>query len=60
MTLISTVGGASGPLYGTLFLGMAAAAAGKLELTLADWIAAFEAGVAGRCAGARPRSATRR
>ena len=47
MTLISTVGGASGPLYGTLFLGMAAAAAGKLELTLADWIAAFEAGVAG-------------
>ena len=47
MTLISTVGGASGPLYGTLFLGMAAAAAGKLELMLADWIAAFEAGVAG-------------
>jgi phosphoenolpyruvate---glycerone phosphotransferase subunit DhaL len=47
MTLISTVGGASGPLYGTLFLGMAAAAAGKLELTLEDWIAAFEAGVAG-------------
>jgi phosphoenolpyruvate---glycerone phosphotransferase subunit DhaL len=47
MTLISTVGGASGPLYGTFFLGMAAAAAGKSELTLADWIAAFEAGVAG-------------
>jgi phosphoenolpyruvate---glycerone phosphotransferase subunit DhaL len=47
MTLISTVGGASGPLYGTFFLGMAAATAGKLELTLEDWIAAFEAGVAG-------------
>ena len=47
MTLISTVGGASGPLYGTLFLGMAAAAAGKLELTVEEWIAAFEAGVAG-------------
>ena len=47
MTLISTVGGASGPLYGTLFLGMAAATAGTLELTLEDWIAAFEAGVAG-------------
>ena len=45
MTLISTVGGASGPLYGTLFLGMAAAAAGKLELTLADWIAAFVSSV---------------
>ena len=47
MTLISTVGGASGPLYGSLFLGMAAATAGKLELTLEDWIAAFEAGVVG-------------
>ena len=47
MTLISTVGGASGPLYGTLFLQMGAATAGKLELTLEDWIAAFEAGVAG-------------
>jgi dihydroxyacetone kinase-like protein len=37
MTLISTVGGASGPLYGTLFLQMAAVTAGKPELTLADW-----------------------
>ena len=33
MTLISTVGGASGPLYGTLFLQMGAAAAGKPELS---------------------------
>lgn len=33
MTLISTVGGASGPLYGTLFLQAAGGANGKPELT---------------------------
>jgi phosphoenolpyruvate---glycerone phosphotransferase subunit DhaL len=47
MTLISTVGGSSGPLYGTLFLQMATKTAGKAELTLADWTEAFEAGVNG-------------
>jgi phosphoenolpyruvate---glycerone phosphotransferase subunit DhaL len=47
MALVSTVGGASGPLYGTLFLQMGAATAGKLELTLGDWIAALAAGVEG-------------
>lgn len=47
MTLVSTVGGASGPLYGTFFLGMASAAAGKTELTLAEWTAALEAGIEG-------------
>ena len=47
MTLVSTVGGASGPLYGTLFMQMGATTAGKLELTLADWTAALDAGVAG-------------
>jgi phosphoenolpyruvate---glycerone phosphotransferase subunit DhaL len=47
MTLVSTVGGASGPLYGTLFLQMGTAAAGKLELSLADWIDALQAGVDG-------------
>jgi len=47
MTLISTVGGASGPLYGTLFLQMGAATAGKQELTLEDWVAALESGVEG-------------
>src|SRR4029078_12715611 len=35
MTLISKVGGAAGPLYGTLFLQMGTAAAGKRELDLA-------------------------
>jgi len=47
MTLISTVGGASGPLYGTFFLEMASATAGKGELTVADWAAAFQSGVDG-------------
>jgi dihydroxyacetone kinase-like protein len=47
MTLVSTVGGAGGPLYGTFFLQMGAATAGKLELSLADWVAALEAGVNG-------------
>jgi len=46
-TLISTVGGASGPLYGSLFMQMAVVTAGKIELTLADWAAAIEAGLNG-------------
>jgi dihydroxyacetone kinase-like protein len=47
MTLVSTVGGASGPLYGTFFLQMGAAANGKLELSLADWCTALQAGAEG-------------
>jgi dihydroxyacetone kinase-like protein len=47
MTLITTVGGASGPLYGTFFLQMGAICAGKSELTLDDWVAGVEAGIAG-------------
>jgi dihydroxyacetone kinase-like protein len=47
MTLVSTVGGASGPLYGTFFLQAGSSAAGKLELSLADWIAVLQAGVDG-------------
>jgi dihydroxyacetone kinase-like protein len=47
MTLISKVGGAAGPLYGTLFLQMGTAAGGKTELDLAGWSAALEAGVKG-------------
>lgn len=47
MTLISTVGGASGPLYGTMFLQMAGATAGKAELSPAEWKAALEAGIEG-------------
>lgn len=47
MTLVSTVGGAGGPLYGTFFIQLGAATAGKMELTLADWAAALQAGVDG-------------
>jgi len=42
MTLVSTVGGASGPLYGTAFLQAGAALAGKTELAAPDVLAAFE------------------
>ena len=47
MTLVGKVGGASGPLYGTLFLEMGKASAGKDELTAADWGVTLEAGLAG-------------
>jgi len=47
MALVSKVGGAAGPLYGTLFLQMGTAAAGQEELDLAGWTAALEAGVKG-------------
>jgi phosphoenolpyruvate---glycerone phosphotransferase subunit DhaL len=47
MTLVSTVGGASGPLYGTLFLQMGTSAAGKSGLSGDDWADALAAGVAG-------------
>jgi dihydroxyacetone kinase-like protein len=47
MTLIKTVGGASGPLYGTFFLRAAAACEGKDNLAPADVIALFDAGLSG-------------
>ena len=47
MTLVSTVGGAAGPLYGTLFLRMGNAAGEAAELSPAQWAAALEAGVKG-------------
>jgi phosphoenolpyruvate---glycerone phosphotransferase subunit DhaL len=47
MTLVSKVGGAGGPLYGTLFLQMGVALAGKTTLEGDDWAAAVEAAVKG-------------
>jgi dihydroxyacetone kinase-like protein len=47
MTLIRTVGGASGPLYGTFFLRASTTCAGKPELEAADVVAIFEAGLEG-------------
>jgi phosphoenolpyruvate---glycerone phosphotransferase subunit DhaL len=47
MALVSKVGGAAGPLYGTLFLQMGMATGGKSEIDLAGWADALEAGVKG-------------
>jgi phosphoenolpyruvate---glycerone phosphotransferase subunit DhaL len=47
MTLVSTVGGASGPLYGTFFLRMSAAAGEVDALDKAAFGAALRAGVGG-------------
>jgi dihydroxyacetone kinase-like protein len=47
MALIGSVGGAGGPLYGTLFLRMAQAADGKAELTAEDVRDMLKAGLEG-------------
>lgn len=47
MTLLSTVGGAGGPLYGTLFLQAGMKTTGKMELSLADWTEVLEAALNG-------------
>jgi dihydroxyacetone kinase-like protein len=47
MALVSSVGGASGPLYGTLFMQMGAGAAGATELDLGGWTEALAKGAAG-------------
>ena len=47
MTLVSTVGGASGPLYGTAFLRAGVAVAGKQQLGPADVVALLEAFLGG-------------
>lgn len=47
MTLVSTVGGASGPLYGTAFLRAGMALADRYELTPAEVVAALEAALEG-------------
>src|SRR6476661_5697493 len=47
MTLVSTVGGASGPLYGTFFLRFATAAGGAPDLDPTQFAAAMRAGLEG-------------
>jgi dihydroxyacetone kinase-like protein len=47
MALISSVGGASGPLYGTWFLRASSATAGKEELTAKDMLNLLQAGLNG-------------
>ncbi len=46
-TLISTVGGASGPLYGTAFLRAGGAVAGKQDLAAADVVTMLDAFLGG-------------
>ncbi len=47
MTLVSTVGGASGPLYGTAFIRAGMALADRYELAPAEVVAALEAALEG-------------
>ncbi|MEH1912378.1 dihydroxyacetone kinase subunit DhaL [Nostoc sp.] len=47
MTLISSIGGASGPLYGTWFLRASTAVIGKQELTQQDVLGILQAGLDG-------------
>lgn len=47
MTLVQTVGGAAGPLYGTFFMQAGTSTANKMELTVSDWAAALEAALNG-------------
>lgn len=47
MTLISTVGGAAGPLYGTAFLRAAAPLDGKIDINGKDIIQVFEKAIEG-------------
>ncbi len=54
MTLISSVGGASGPLYGTFFMRAATAGSGKEALDAIDLCAMFKGGVDGIVQRGRP------
>jgi phosphoenolpyruvate---glycerone phosphotransferase subunit DhaL len=47
MTLVSTVGGASGPLYGTFFLRFAASTGAAREIDATEFAAAMRAGLDG-------------
>jgi phosphoenolpyruvate---glycerone phosphotransferase subunit DhaL len=47
MALVSSVGGAAGPLYGTLFLQMGGALAGQEEVDLAGYVTAWRKGLEG-------------
>lgn len=56
MTLVSTVGGSSGPLYGTAFMKMGMSLTAKKEMSFPEFLTAFKAGVEG--VGQRGRSTT--
>jgi phosphoenolpyruvate---glycerone phosphotransferase subunit DhaL len=54
MTLVSSVGGASGPLYGTFFLRFGTACGPQETVSTSDLVKAFRAGVEGLVARGRP------
>ena len=54
MTLVSSVGGASGPLYGTFFLRFGTACGPRDALSSDDLVKAFRAGVEGLVARGKP------
>ncbi|AAS95460.1 dihydroxyacetone kinase subunit DhaL [Nitratidesulfovibrio vulgaris] len=54
MVLLSSVGGASGPLYGTFFMKAGLAVAGKDTLDATETLTMLEAGVAGLVSRGRP------
>ena len=47
MTLVSTVGGSSGPLYGTLFMKMGMTLKDKTEIGFEEFLNAFQVGIDG-------------
>ena len=47
MTLVSTVGGASGPLYGTGFMKLGASLKGKADVTVPDFLAGLQTAIEG-------------
>lgn len=55
MTLMSSVGGASGPLYGTFFMRAGTSAAAKQELTGDDLFNLLQSGVEGVAQRGRPQ-----
>ena len=54
MTLVSSVGGASGPLYGTFFLRLGAACGARESISIDELAKAIRAGVEGLVARGRP------
>ena len=54
MTLVSSIGGASGPLYGTFFLRFGSACGPRADLSSDDLVKAFRAGVEGLVARGKP------
>jgi dihydroxyacetone kinase-like protein len=54
MTLVSSIGGASGPLYGTFFLRFGTACGPSAALSADDVVKAFRAGVEGLVARGKP------